>query len=34
MDKVTKPTLVDMFEGIKIISVACGGWHSTAITGE
>ena len=34
VDKVTQPTLVESFEGIHVTSVACGGWHSTAVTGK
>ena len=32
MDKVTRPTPIDSFEGINVTSVGCGGWHSTAVT--
>ena len=34
VDKVTKPKSVDTLEGIKVTSVVCGGWHSTAVTGN
>ena len=28
-----QPQLLDMLDGLKIICVAAGGWHSAAVTG-